>query len=139
MKDLWGGGCVTISGPEKRIDRDWYSQNQMPVIAYSSLGRGFFSGRFKSFDFEGARSVLDPYAQKGYLYEENMRRLQRAEQLAGKYGISVPEVAMRYIFSSTMNVFAVVSSASPKRLQMNIRAADTPLTDEDVQFLEEAD
>ena len=139
MKDLWGGGCVTISGPEKRIDRDWYSQNQMPVIAYSSLGRGFFSGRFKSFDFEGARSVLDPYAQKGYLYEENMRRLQRAEHLAGKYGISVPEVAMRYIFSSTMNVFAVVSSASPKRLQMNIRAADTPLTDEDVKFLEEAD
>lgn len=137
MKDLWGGGCVTISGPENREARDWYSKNQMPVVAYSSLGRGFFSGRFRSFDYETARRVLDGFAQKGYLYEENMRRLQRAEQLADRYGISVSEVAMRYIFSSAMNVFAVVSSTSPERLRLNIRAAAAPLTAEDVQFLEE--
>ena len=137
MRDLWGGGCVTISGPENRDARDWYSQNQMPVIAYSSLGRGFFSGRFRAFDYETARRVLDDYAQKGYLYEENMRRLQRAEQLAERYGISVSGIAMRYIFSSSMNVFAVVSTSSPERLRMNIRAAASPLAAEDVRFLEE--
>lgn len=136
LQDPFGGGCVTISGPENSETRAWYSQNQMPVIAYSSLGRGFFSGRFRSFDYDAARSVLDIYAQKGYLYEENMQRLQRAEKLAERYGISVSEIAMRYIFSSTMNVFAVVSTASPERLRMNVRAAAAPLSDEDVRLLE---
>lgn len=136
MKDLWGGGCVTVSGPENEAARAWYRENQMPVIAYSSLGRGFFSGRFRAGDYETARQVLDPYAQKGYLYEENMARLARAEQLAARLGVSVPEVAMRYVFGSGMDLFAVVSTSSPERLRMNLRAAAQPLSPEDTAYLE---
>ena len=136
MRDLWGGGCVTLAGPENAAVRAWYRENQMPVIAYSSLGRGFFSGRFRAFDYEKARTVLDPYAQRGYLYEENMARLARAEELARRYGVTVPEIAMRYVFGSGMNVFAVVSTASPERLNMNLRAAGQPLTSRDIAYLE---
>ena len=68
-----------------------------------------------------------------------MRRLQRAEVLAERDGISVSEVAMHYFFSSTMNVYAVVSMSSPERLQMNICAAASPLSAADVQFLEAED
>lgn len=136
MKDLWGGGCVTISGPENEAARAWYRENQMPVIAYSSLGRGFFSGRFKAYDYENARGVLDAYARQGYLYEENMARLARAEKLAQEYGVSVPEIAMRYVFGSGMNVFAVVSTTSPERLQMNLRAAGQPLDARGIAYLE---
>ena len=136
MKDLWGGGCVTLSGPENEGDRAWYRENQMPVIAYSSLGRGFFSGRFRSGDYENARRVLDPYAQRGYLYEENMARLKRCEALAKRYGVTVPEIAMRYVFGSGMNLFAVVSTSSAERLKMNLRAADEPLSGEEIRYLE---
>ena len=139
LADPFGGNCITVSGPENREAREWYARNRMPVIAYSSLGRGFFSGRFRAHDYEGARRVLDVYAQKGYLYEENMLRLERAEKLAEKDQTSVAEVAMRYIFSSPMNVFAVVSTASPQRLQMNIRAAGNPLGPEEVRYLEAAE
>ena len=137
MRDLWGGGCVTLSGPKNAENRAWYADTQMPVIAYSALGRGFFSGRFKAGDYEKAHAVLDTYAQKGYLYEENMERLRRAELLADQLGISVSEVAMRYIFSSPMNVFAVVSTTSPDRLRMNLQAVACPLTPEEVVFLED--
>ena len=136
VKDLWGGGCVSISGAENKAARDWYIQNQMPVIAYSSLGRGFFSGRFRAYDYESARKILDSYAQKGYLYEENMKRLERAEKLAEKYNTSVSDIAMRYVFSNKMNMFAVVSTASVERLQKNIIAAKNPLSDDDIQYLE---
>ena len=136
MQDLWGGGCVTLSGPDNREAREWYIRNQMPVIAYSSLARGFFSGRFRSDDPEGARRVLDSYAAKGYLYPENLERLRRAEILAQRYGVSVPEIAMRYIFGSRMNVYAVVSTSSEGRLKMNIRAAEHPLSSEDTAWLE---
>ncbi|MBQ8136091.1 MAG: aldo/keto reductase [Clostridia bacterium] len=136
MKDLWGGGCVTISGPENEAARTWYRENQMPAIAYSSLGRGFFSGRFKAYDYESARKVLDAFAQEGYLYDENMARLARTEELARRYGVTVPEIAMRYVFGSGMNVFAVVSTASPQRLQMNLQAAAQPLNAQDIAYLE---
>ena len=136
VRDLWGGGCVSISGPGQEEARAWYTENRMPVIAYSSLGRGFFSGRFKSFDEEAARAVMDEYAVKGYLCRENMTRLQRAEILAERHRVSVPEIAMRYVFSSPINLFAVVSTTGPERLQMNIRAASCPLSEEDIRFLE---
>ena len=139
MRDLWGGGCVTLSGPENAEARRWYREQRMPVIAYSSLARGFFSGRFRSGDYEGARAVLDAFAQKGYLYPENMERLRRAEELAARYGVTVPEIAMRYIFAGEMNVFAVVSTTSRERLRMNLRAAENPLSGADVRYLEEGD
>ena len=134
--DPWGGGCVSLTGAENASARAWYRTNGMPVIAYSSLGRGFFSGRFRSGDYETAREVLDSYAQKGYLYEENMERLRRAEKLAEKYSVTVPEIAMRYIFSSGMNLFAVVSTASRERLRMNLRAAEHPLSQKETEYLE---
>lgn len=134
--DMFGGDCITLSGQEHAADRAWYASSQMPVIAYSSLGRGFFSGRFKAGDYEKARTILDIYAQKGYLHEENMERLRRAELLAKRLGTSVSEVAMRYVFSSPMNIFAVVSTTSPDRIRMNQRAVSCPLTPEEVTFLE---
>ena len=137
MQDLWGGGCVTISGPEHAEDRVWYAETGMPVIAYSSLGRGFFSGKFRSDDPENAAQILDEYARKGYLYPENMIRLRKAEQLAEKYGETVAEIAMRYVFSGPMNVFAVVSTGKPERLDSSIRAASRPLTPEETAWLEE--
>ncbi len=136
IRDLWGGGCVTLTGAENAEARAWYEQNQMPVIAYSSMGRGFFSGRFRAYDEEGAKEALDAYAQAGYLCEENMGRLKRAEELASRLGITVPEVALRYAFSSPMNVYAVVSSRSAQRLRKSLEAADAPLTAEQARYLE---
>lgn len=136
MQDPWGGDCVTVSGPENESARKWYVENRMPVIAYSSLGRGFFSGKFRSGDYEGAKKALDGPAQKGYLYEENMKRLRNAEVLAERDKCSVAQVAMRYVFSHPMNTFAIASTTNPGRLPQNIQAALTPFSAEDVKFLE---
>jgi aryl-alcohol dehydrogenase-like predicted oxidoreductase len=134
--DPWGGDCVTISGPDNKKAQEWYRENQMPVEAYSSLGHGFFSGKFKAYDEEGARRVLDEPAQKGYLCATNMERLKRAEELAKRDGCTVPEIAMRYIFSCGLNMFAAVTTTKPERLAKNIRAAKEPLSAEDVKYLE---
>lgn len=133
--DPWGGGCVTVTGAENADARSWYAANQMPLIAYSSLARGFFSGKFKAFDYEGARKVLDSPGQEGYLCEENMRRLKNAESLAEKYGTSVTDIALRYLFGSDMNVFAIMSTTNPRRLPKNVAAANHPLSKEEIDFL----
>lgn len=136
VRDLWGGGCVTLTGPENAEARAWYAENRMPVIAYSAMARGFLSGRFRAFDTPAALRVLDPYGQKGYLCDENMERLRRAEILAERLGTDVPGIAMRYFFSSPMNLFAVVSTSSRERLSAGLAAAAAPLTPEEKSFLE---
>ena len=136
IADPWGGGCVTVTGEENEDARQWYTDNQMPVLCYSSLARGFFSGEFKAFDYEGAKSVLDGPGQKGYLCEENMRRLRRAETQAERYHTTVTDIALRYVFGSSMNTFAIMSTTNPKRLLGNVAAANHPLGREDVAFLE---
>lgn len=137
VEDPWGGDCITLTGKTNEDARAWYTQTQMPVLAYSSLARGFLSGKFKSFDYEAAKTVLDPFAQKGYLYPCNMERLARAEQLAQQQGCSVAQIAMQYVFASDMNVYALVGTTNPNRMRENILAANRPLTKEKKLWLEQ--
>ncbi len=135
VDDPWGGGCVTVSGEENADARKWYVKNQMPVIAYSSLGRGFFSGKLTSKTRDNVGSLLDDAAIKGYVSNDNFERLARCEQLAVKYGVNVAQIAMAWIFKSEMNVFAVVSASSAERMKQNIDALSIPLTKTECEYL----
>ena len=136
VSDPWGGDCITLTGDQNAAQRRAYAESGMPVLAYSSLGRGFFSGRFQAGDYDAARKCLDPFAQKGYLYPVNMERLARAEKIAEKKGVTVAEIAMRWLFASDMNMYALVSTSNPFRMKLNIRAALNPLTREEADELE---
>ncbi len=135
VNDPWGGGCVTISGPDHEDARQWYADTQMPVIAYSSLGRGFFSGKVKGDEPESASKVLDSVAMKGYACEDNFERLRRCEELAERRQCSVAQVAMAWIYGQPLNTFAVVSTSSPERMKQNIEALHLNLTEEECLYL----
>ena len=135
VADPWGGGCVTVSGPSNKDARAWYEENQMPVIAYSSLGRGLFSGKIKGDAPKKAGEVMDKAAMKGYACPENFERLRRCERLAEVKNCSVPQIAMAWIYNQKMNVFAVVSTTSPKRMEENIAALSISLTETECLYL----
>ena len=135
VDDPWGGGCVTISGPENEEARSWYRRENMPVIAYSSLGRGLFSGKLRSDNAEKASAVLDKAAMKGYACPANFERLRRCEELAAAKGVTVPQIALRWIFSQEMDVFAVVSASRPERMEENTKALEIPMTTDDADYL----
>lgn len=137
IADPWGGGCVTISGSENTEVRKWYEKEQMPVIVYSSLGRGFFSGKFKSFDYENACRILDPIAQKGYLSADNMERLCKVEDVAAQRGSTVPQIALQYVLGSPMRIFAIVSMTKGERIYENVQAACNSMKQEDWELLNE--
>ena len=124
VRDPWGGDCVTVTGTAMEAARAWYRETRMPLLAYSSLGRGFFSGAFKAFDREGAEKALDEFAQTGFLCDDNMKRLARAEEIAAKHGVSVATVAMAYLLTDPMNTLAVVSTSRPERIRENLKAFD---------------
>lgn len=130
-----GAGCVTISGKAGEEARRWYIDRNMPVFAYSSLGRGFFSGRVKSSDPEGAKNVLDEFAVKGYCYPDNFERLRRAEQLAEEKGAAVPQIALAWVLGQQVNVFPLVSASAKERMEKNLKALDIRLSEEEMNWL----
>ena len=133
--DLWGGGCVTISGRENADARAWYREQNIPVVAYSSLAHGFFSGKFKSSEAREAGEILGEEATRGYVSPENIERLKRCEELALKKGVTVPQIAMAWIYQQPLNVFAVVSTSKPERMKENIAALEIKLTPEETAWL----
>jgi aryl-alcohol dehydrogenase-like predicted oxidoreductase len=128
VQNPWGPGCVTLAGPQEEDARAWYQSNQMPIFAYSSIARGFFSGRLKSDQPEMAKEILDGAAQRGYAYPVNFKRLARAEELAVEKGVSVPQIAIAYILDSPLNVFPLVASYTESEMIDNLKAFDVQLT-----------
>lgn len=135
ITDPWGGGAVTICGERNKAARDWYRQTQMPMVAHSSLGRGLFSGKLKSSEYHTADRVMDSYAMKGFHCPENFERLRRCEVLAQEKGVTVPQIAMSWIFRQGINAFAVVSTIKPSRMQENIDALNLDLSEQECLYL----
>ena len=107
---------------------------QMPVVAYSSLGRGLFSGKVR--DAQTAKACLDRFSYRGYASEDNFERARRAASLAQKLGVSPAEIALAWLFRRGINVFAVIGTSNAARMRANIAALSLPLTDEECAWLD---
>ena len=136
VEDPWGQGCVTLGGSNEVEARKWYEKTQMPIFSYSSLGRGFFSGRISRSNFEETRKLLDRASLTAYCHEQNFERLDRAEILAKEKGLTVPQIAMAFIMNQPLNVFPIVGAVNAKEMEENIVAFKTKLTQEELEWLD---
>lgn len=128
--------CVTISGPEHAADREWYAAHAMPLLTWSSLAGGFFSGRFRRDNLGQFDGYLDKLCVDSYCTEENFQRLDRAEQLAEAKRASLPQIALAYVLSQGLDVFALVGCATPAEVQANAAAVAMRLSDAECAWLD---
>ncbi len=135
VADIWGDG-LTITGCANEEARQWYQQNQMSVVAHSSMARGFLSGKLKSAERERAAEILDHFAVRGFCSDDNFRRLERCEQLASEKNCTVAQIAMSWLFGQKINTFAVVSTSSPARMQQNMDALQLNLSQTQLDWLD---
>jgi len=133
VSDPWGPGCVTISGPNEAEARRFYRENDIPVFAYSSLGRGMLSGRVTR---ENYREMLDNAALTAYAHEVNFQRLDRARALAEQKGVSVPQIALAYILNQPFRVFPIVGAASKQEMSEAAAAAEIVLSANECSWLD---
>jgi aryl-alcohol dehydrogenase-like predicted oxidoreductase len=136
IENPWGPGCVSISGPGNQDARAWYEATQMPVMAYSSLARGLFSGRITPENFDEIRSTLDRACLTAYCHEPNFQRLARALRLAQEKGVSVPQLVLAFMFASPLNVFPIVGAANGDEFRENVDAFDLALSEEERAWLD---
>ncbi len=137
VEDPWGGGCLSLSGPLNREARAWYAMNRIPVFAYSTMSRGFFSGRVKSGKPATARRFMDEAGVKGYAHPDNFERLRRCERLAAEKGLTVPDIAMAWLFNQrALDVYALTSPSKRARMHASIVASGIKLTDAECRWLD---
>ena len=117
-------GSVSISGPAHRGARDWYAAAGMPVIPYSSLGSGFFSGLLQPGTFEQVKEHMNPTAVRVYACPANFERLQRVAALAERKAASIAQIALAFLLTGPLNVFALTGPRSPAEFADNAAALD---------------
>jgi len=136
VDDPWGPGCVAVSGPHEADARAWYEANQLPLFAYSSLGRGFFSGRLTRENFPEVEETMDQACRRAYCHEVNFQRLDRARELAAEKGVTVAQVALAYVVNQPLNLFALVGAANRDEAAANVEGASLTLTETERAWLD---
>jgi aryl-alcohol dehydrogenase-like predicted oxidoreductase len=130
-------GCTTIAGAANAGARAWYEAERLPVVAWSSLAGGFFSGRFRRDNLDSFADYLDRVSADSYGTEENFQRLDRAEALATARDLTVPQVALAYLVNQPpLEVFPIVGARTPDEVAQNAMAFDVRLTPEEVAWLD---
>jgi aryl-alcohol dehydrogenase-like predicted oxidoreductase len=127
IEEPWAAGCVAISGPAETKAREWYAASGMPVFAYSSLARGFFSGRVSRATFAQSKESFDPACRRAYCHEPNFQRLERATLLAAEMGVTVSKIALAYILNQKLNVFPIIGTGNHDNLRANLEVLSLKL------------
>lgn len=129
--------CVSLTGKKNLHAREWYAETQIPVFAWSSLASGFFTGRFRRENLNQfpQDDYWAPIVIRCYAYEDNFKRLDRAEKLAKEKGVQTPQIALAYVLNLPFNLFALVGCRTPQEFEANIEAFDIALTPDEMKWL----
>jgi aryl-alcohol dehydrogenase-like predicted oxidoreductase len=74
--------------------------------------------------------------RKLYYNETNMRRFEKAKELAQRHSVSVTEIALSYLTSQTTPTFPIVGCRTPDQLHESLKAINLNLTTGEIAYLE---
>jgi aryl-alcohol dehydrogenase-like predicted oxidoreductase len=106
-------------------------------VAYSPLGRGFLSGRFKSpeeldendFRRHGPRFTGDAL-------EQNLRLVAKVEEIAAEKGCTPGQLALAWVLAQGEDIVPIPGTKRRTYLEENLAAADVALTPEDLRRID---
>lgn len=130
VEPMWAG-CVTLAGDPAALD--WYEKTRMPIFAWSSQARGFFSGRYTA-GMTG-ETMDQQNVIRTYFSDENWERYRRAESLAGEKGFNLRQIALAWVLHQPLELYALIGPASVEELDDCLGALDVRLTEEELLWL----
>ncbi|HEY3289994.1 MAG TPA: aldo/keto reductase [Anaerolineae bacterium] len=127
FKEPWEG-CVSISGNSMVAARAWYAVHNLPLFTWSSLAGGFFSGRFSRNMTDVGADYFDKLVAECYFHPQNFDRLDRANVIAAEKGLTVAQVALAYVLSQPLNIFALTGGRTAEEFLANAAALESPFS-----------
>lgn len=107
-------------------------------VAYSPLGRGFFTGRFRKLEDlpEDDWRRRSPRFQ-GENFARNLQLLERVETIAEDKGVTSAQLALAWVLSRGDDIVAIPGTKRRRYLEENVEAADVLLTPGDLERINE--
>ena len=125
MVDPVWEGCIAMHDPESRA---WLAKTKMPLLAWSSLARGFF--------VVGDRdNQSDPFMARCWYSEDNFHRLDRARELAKKKGVEPVVIAAAWVLCQPFPTFALFGPGNINEMNISLKALDVQLTPDELTWL----
>jgi aryl-alcohol dehydrogenase-like predicted oxidoreductase len=107
-------------------------------VAYSPLGRGFLSGRFRSpSDFPEDDFRRHHPRFQGENFDRNMELVERVEELAAEKDVSAGQLALAWVLHSGDDIVPIPGTKRVSYLEENAAAASVELTDDELRQLDE--
>jgi aryl-alcohol dehydrogenase-like predicted oxidoreductase len=107
-------------------------------VAYSPIGRGFLSGRFKTIDdLEPNDYRRQSPRFQGENFERNLDVVRRIEEIARSKGVTPAQLAIAWVLSQGDDIVPIPGSKSIGHLEENIAAVDIELTPDDLAKIDE--
>ncbi len=108
-------------------------------VAYSPLGRGFLSGRFRSPDDLPQDDFRrhNPRFQ-GENFERNLQIVDRVREIAEEKGVTPAQLALAWVQRGGEDVVPIPGTKRRKYLEENVAATEIELTDDELRRLDEA-
>ena len=98
-------------------------------VAYSPLGRGFLTGRFRSAGDFGAGDFRAHHPRfTGENFRRNLAIVERVERLAEAKGITPGQLALAWVHAQGDDVVPIPGTRRRERLEENAAAAEIELT-----------
>jgi aryl-alcohol dehydrogenase-like predicted oxidoreductase len=108
-------------------------------VAYSPLGRGFLTGRFKRIeDFAPDDWRRNHPRFQGENFERNLDLVRRVEQIAALKGWKASQLALAWVLAQSEGIVPIPGTAHRAHLEENVAALELPLTLPDLAQLNEA-
>lgn len=109
-------------------DEGWYRATEFPLLTWSSLARGLFSGKITRDNAGSLDDLQLAVSARCYGYDENFRRLDRASEIAAAKGKTVSQIAIAFLFAQPTNLYAITGSRNPEHFRSSIDAWDIDLS-----------
>ena len=107
-------------------------------VAYSPLGRGFLSGRFKSpADFPEDDFRRNHPRFSGDNFEKNIQLVREVEAMASEKGCTAAQLALAWVLAQGEDIVPIPGTKHVRYLDENIGALDVQLTAEDLRRLDQ--
>ncbi len=105
-------------------------------VAYSPLGRGFLTARFRSLENlpEGDYRRNSPRFQ-GENFQKNLDLVAKVEALAQARGVRAGQLALAWVLAQGPDIVPIPGTAQRSHLDENLAALDLTLTGEDLAAL----
>ncbi|HEY0633140.1 MAG TPA: aldo/keto reductase [Thermoleophilaceae bacterium] len=107
-------------------------------VAYSPLGRGFLSGRFRSpSDFPEDDFRRHHPRFQGENFDRNIELVERVEEMASEKGVTAGQLALAWVLHRGDDIVPIPGTKRVRYLEENAGAAGISLSEDDMARLEE--